>query len=251
MSILSTLTTNEAIANEKDAVAGGSRILESGLYKAKVATAHVTKSAGGAIGMVLNLKTEDGREVRQTLWMTSGTAKGCKNYYEDKNGDKQYLPGFILANSLCLLTVGQELSSLETEQKVIPLYNAESKSEIPTKVDMLMDLVGKEVIAGIVRQTVDKTKKNDATGVYEPTGETRDENEIDKFFRARDRMTTAEIRAQAETASFIETWDAKMTGKTRDRTKGAAGAAAANKGAAGLPKAAAASSAKPTTSLFA
>lgn len=56
--------------------------------------------------------------------------------------------------------------------------------------------------------------------------------EIDKLFRAKDRMTTAEIRAQAEEPSFIETWEQKWAGKTRDKSKGAA----ANAGAPGMPK---------------
>jgi hypothetical protein len=93
---------------------------------------------------------------------------------------------------------------------------------------------------------VDKTKKNDA-GVYEATGETRDENEIDKLFRAKDRMTTAEIRAQADTAGFIDTWDAKFSGIVKMKAKGAGGTAGAPKAAGAAPAAAK----KPTTSLFA
>lgn len=246
MSLLATLSTDASIAEEKDSVGGGGP-LDSGLYNATVSMAYLTKSQGGALGMVLTLKTEDGKDIRQTLWMTSGTAKGAKNYYEDKNGAKQYLPGFNHANSLALLTCGKEISQLDTETKVVNVYSAEAKSEVPTKVEVPMDLLGKEIIVGLIRQTVDKTKKNDATGIYEATGETRDENEIDKLFRARDRMTTAEIRAQAETATFIDTWDAKFTGKTRDKSKGASGTAGAPK-AAGAPAAAAK---KPTTSLFA
>jgi len=247
MSLLSNLTTDENIQNERDSVGSGGP-LDSGLYNCTINLAYITKSQGGALGLVLNLSTDAGREVRQTLWMTSGTAKGCKNYYEDKNGHKQYLPGFNLANSLALLTVGKEISSLDTETKVVNAYSSEAKAEVPTKVEMVMDLLGKEIIAGIIKQTVDKTQKNDA-GVYVPTGETRDENEIDKFFRARDKMTTAEIRAQAEEASFIDTWDQKWTGKTRERAKGAAN------GLPGVPKLggtpAAQGTKKPTTSLFA
>lgn len=246
MSLLSTLKSDASIANERDSL-GGSRVLDTNVYKFKVQHAYATKSSGGAVGLAVNLKGEAGQELRQTFWMTSGTAKGCKNFYEDKNGEKQYLPGFILANSLCLLTVGQEISSLDTETKVIPLYNADAKAEVPTKVDMIMDLIGKEILAAVVRQTVDKTKKNDATGVYEPTGETREENEIEKFFRERDRMTTAEIRAQAETASFIDTWITKNAGVVRNKAKGSTG----NAGSAGLPVAPAApANKKPTSSLF-
>lgn len=244
MSLLKNLTTDSNIANEKDSV-GGNAPLESGMYLATVATAYINKASSGALGLVLNMKTADNREIRQTLWMTAGTAKGGNNYYTDKSGDKQYLPGFLHANSLALLTCGKEISELDTETKVVNVYSAEAKAEVPTKVEMIMDLLGKEILVGLIKQTVDKTKKNDA-GVYVATGETRDENEIDKLFRAKDRMTTAEIRAQAETAAFADTWEAKWSGKAKDRSKGASGTT----GAPGAP-AAAAGTKKPSTSLFA
>jgi hypothetical protein len=247
MSLLANLASDSSIADEKDSI-GGSGPVDSGLYGCTIAMAYINKASSGALGLALTLKTIDGKDIRQTLWMTSGTAKGCKNYYE-KDGEKHYLPGFTHANALCLLTVGKEISQLDTETKVINLYSAEAKAEVPTKVEVVMDLLNQEIIAGIIKQTVDKTKKNEATGAYEATGETREENEIDKFFRAKDRMTTAEIRAQATEAVFINSWDQKWTGKTKDRAKGSAA------GLPGVPKlggapAAAAGTKKPTTSLF-
>ena len=247
MSILANLTTDSSIANEKDSIGGGSRVLESGIYTFTIQHAYIGKSTGGAISLNLNLKTEDNKELKQQLWVTSGTAKGGKNYYIDKNGDKQYLPGFVMANSLCLLALGKEISELDTEQKVISVYNTEAKAEVPTKVDMLMDLIGKEITAAVFKQIVDKTKKNESTGAYDPTGETREENELDKFFRASDKKTTAEIRAQAEEATFVHTWEKKYAGQTRDKSNGAGGA----NGTAGAPKAASVSASKPTSSLFA
>jgi hypothetical protein len=245
MSLLSNLTTDQSISTEKDSVGGGSYVLDSGLYNAKVAMAYLTKSKGGALGMVLTLKTDAGREVRQTLWMTSGNDKGNKNYYE-KDGEKHYLPGFNTANSLALLTTGKEIAEIDTEIKVVAVYSPEAKSEIPTKVEVPMDLLGKNILVGLIKQKVDKNRKNEATGVYEPTGETREENEIDKLFHAESRMTTAEIRSKAETASFVDSWEGKWTGKTRDRSKGVSGTA-------GMPKAgaAAAPARRPSSSLFA
>lgn len=243
--MLANLTTDDTIADEKDSVGGGG-VLDSGIYAAKIAMAYLTKATSGALGLVIDLKTEAGKNLKQTLWMTSGTAKGCKNYYE-KDGEKHYLPGFLHANALALLTVGKEISQLETENKVVNVYSYEAKAEVPTKVDVLMDLLNQEIIVGVIKQTVDKTKKNEATGVYEPTGETREENDIDKLFRASDRMTTAEIRAQAEAATFIDTWSNKWTGQVKNKAKGASGTAGAPKAAAGAPAAAK----KPTTSLFA
>ena len=252
MSLLANLATDSTIADEKDSI-GGSGPLDSGLYNCTVSMAHINKASSGALGLVLTLKTSDNKEVRQTLWMTSGTAKGSKNYYEDKNGEKHYLPGFIAANALSLLTVGKEISELDTEKKVVKVYSADAKAEVPTQVDMLTDLIGQEIITAVIKQVVDKTRKNEATKQYEPTGETKEENEIDKFFRARDKMTVAEIKAQAEAPIFYGAWDDKWTGKVKVRAKGAAG----NTGTAGAPKGAspfgaprAPTTGKPTSSLF-
>lgn len=245
MSLLAALTTTDEIATAKDSVGGGFRVRDSGLYPLKVALAYVTKASSGALALNVTFKDDEG-EVRQQFWMTSGTAKGGHNYYTDKQGQKQYLPGFIHANALTLLTLGKEIGALDTEKKVINLYSAESKAEVPTQVDMLMDLVGQEVLVGLIKQTVDKNIK-DAAGNYIPSGETREENEVDKIFRLKDKMTEAEIRAQAEQANFFAVWEQKWAGKVKDKTtKGA------NTGTAGAPRQAAAAggNSRPTTSLF-
>lgn len=244
MSLLSGLTTSNDIAAEKDSVGGGS-VLDSNVYNFTIKLAYLQKAASDALSLVVHLTTEDNKDVRQQLWMTSGEKKGCKNYFVDKNGDKQYLPGFNMANSLCLLTVGKEISEMVTETKVVNLYNSESKAEVPTNVEMLTELLGKQVLGGLIKQIVDKNVK-DAAGNYVPSGETREENELDKLFRERDGKTTAEILAQAPEAVFIETWKKKWVGQVRDRVTKQAGTA-------GAPKAGSApagGTAKPQNSLF-
>lgn len=240
------IKNEEGIANEKDSVGGGG-VLESGLYPATITLAYGTKAESGAMGLVINAKTDEGREIRQTLWMTSGTAKGCKNFYE-KDGVKHYLQGYLLAESLALLTVGKSISDVDTEEKVAKIYSFDAKAEVPTKVQMATELIGKRILIGLIKQTVDKNVK-DGNGNYVPSGETREENEIDKFFRDSDRKTTAEIRAQAEEATFVDSWADKWTGKVKNKAKGAAAA-----GTAGAPAKAGASAGavkKPATSLFA
>lgn len=240
MSLLAALATDKSIEQETDNV--GSSVLDSGIYKSVVETAYITKSDGGALGLVCNFKSNN-RSIRQTFWMTSGTAKGCKNYYEAKTGEKKYLPGFLQANALALLITGKEIAAIEPEDKVVKLYNKEVKAEIPTKVQMLTDLCGQEIIIGLIKQTVDKTAKAD-DGTYQPTGETKDENEVDKLFRASDNKTTQEIRDQVD-AKFIETWNKKWAGQVKNKAKGLT----AGGSIAGAPKAAVSS--KPKVSLFA
>lgn len=254
MNMLSSLASDASIKDETDTVGGGSKFstLESGLYPCTVTMAFLAKSAGGALALDLTLKTATGNELKQKLWMTSGTAKGGKNYYE-KDGVKNYLPGFIAANALCVLTEGKEISAMDTENKVIKLYSFEAKAEVPTKVDVVMDLLNKEILVGVIKQTVDKNTKNEA-GVYVPSGDVREENEIDKFFHAESRMTTVEIKAGATQAVFANTWNDKNANVTRNKAKGAG----ANAGTPGIPKPAGSFGApaanvakKPATSLFA
>jgi hypothetical protein len=237
MSLLKSLTTDDSISNERDSVGGGF-VLDSDAYLSKIEVAYLNKASSDALGLVLVATTEKGKKISQTLWMTSGKEKGCKNYYEDKQGQKQYLPGFLHANALSLLTLGKEISELETETKVVKAYNKEAKAEIPTKVEMLTELIGQQVIIGVLKQVVDKTVKT-PTG-YAPTGEVREQNEIDKIFRASDMKTTAEIRAKAE-AEFYGKWVEKNRGQVVNKTSktgavGTPGAPAANAGTVAKPK---------------
>jgi hypothetical protein len=243
MSLLKALKTQDNIKDEVDSLGGGGPV-DANAYLSTITMAYIDKSAGGAMSLNLNLKLDNGKEFRQSLWMTSGDAKGNKNYYE-RDGEKNYLPGFILANSLCLLTVGKEIGDMEPESKTIKLWNSEAKAETLQQKDVLTELLNKEVITGLVKNLVDRTQKGD-DGEYHPTGETREENEVDKFFRAKDSMTTAEIRAGAEKPEFLTRWVEKNAGQVRDRTKKDKGTGAGF-AAAGAAKSA---STKPNKSLF-
>jgi hypothetical protein len=255
MNMFANLKTDDSIQNETDSV-GSSGPLDSNIYKATVNMAYAITSKGGAQGIVLTLKTETGRELRQTLWISSGKEKGCLNYYETKDGDRKYLPGFLLFQSISLLTKGVEITDLDIQEKVVNIYNVEAKKEVPTSVPVIMDLLDQEVYTAVIKQTVDKNVKNPNFDESKPShktdnpmyianGETRDENEIDKFFRASDKMTTAEIRAGAEEAVFFDTWLGKWEGQTKDKTS--KDAPKANTGTAGNT---APQTAAPKTSLF-
>jgi len=239
MTLLSGLKTNETIEAEKDTLGGTSFIVESGLHDLTIDMAFVGKSTGGAMSLTIHAKNAEST-VRNTLWITSGDAKGNLPYFVNKAGKKQFLPGYSIANSLCLLTIGKEISELETEEKVINLYDFDAGKEVPTKVQCLVDLLGQEVTLGMIKQIVDKNVK-DNSGNYVPSGETREENEIDKVFRASDGLTVTEVLAEATEPVFKNTWSEKNTGVTRNKAKGAG----ANASVAGAPTPA------PTTSLFA
>lgn len=246
MSLLQDIQTDDSLQDTD--VLGGGGPWESGVYDLTVTVAYLGKAASGANSLTIHAKSAEGREIRQTVYFTSGTKKGCKTFSE-KDGNRKPLPGFNLANALCLLTVGKPLLEMEKASKIINLYSKEAGKEVPTEVPVLVDLCGVEISAAIFRQTVDKnvdTGQVDDQGskVYAPTGETRDENEIDKFFRKRDGLTVAEIMGGATEAKFINEWKEKWEGVTRNRATGTAGNSAFG------GKAAANDAAKERKSLF-
>jgi hypothetical protein len=241
------LQRDENIQDDGDFI-GGNGPLDSNVYTCAIEMAYIDKSTGGAMSLNLHLKTPQGQSLRQTIYITSGNAKGNRNYYfVKKNGvettEKRYLPGFNIANAICLLSIGKEISQLTPEQKTINLYNFELKKETPQQKDLLMELLGQEIDLGVLKQIVDKSSKNDA-GAYVSTGETRTENEIDKVFRTRDGMTVAEITAQVTESTFRQKWIEKNKDQVRDKstvaksegtgTTGMPGAAAPVAGAGSL-----------------
>ena len=186
---------------------GGSKFSpwESGVYDAVVELAYVDESKGGAMSINFTFKTQEGKELRQNIFITSGKEKGQLNYYTDKDGNKKYLPGFVTVNDICLLSMGEELSSIETETKVLSIYNYDQKKEVPTKKEVLTDLIGKEITLGVLKVVQDK---------YNKPGETQTINDISKVFRTSDKMTANEIKSEASLAEFYEAWKEKNTGNT-------------------------------------
>ena len=249
--MLDRLQEDTTIQHETDSLGGGFGPLDTGLYDMTVNQAYYTNSKGGALALNLHCSGANNESLKQVLWVTSGTAKGGRNYYMDKNQEKQYLPGFIIANAIALLGAKKKIGELPTESKTIMLYNSDPtiKKEVPTAVDMVVGLLGKTVTMGVMRQTIDKTKLNDATGQYDATGETRDENEIVKVFRASDGKTVAEIIAKSDTAEFKQKWHDKWAGVTKNKSAGT-GAKAGMPGMSAGAMAAQTGTAAPAESLF-
>jgi hypothetical protein len=238
--MLENLRMDDSIQEDGD-ILGGFSVLDSNLYDFAVEVAYLDKSEHGAMSFNIHGADKNGNRLRQTLWITN---RNGENFYINKNGGKRYLPGFTHANNICLLTVGKDLVDIEPEEKAIKLYDFETRQEIPIKKAVLTDLIGTEITLGMLKVVEDKNVKN-ADGVYVPSGETREVNEIDKVFRTRDGFTVTEIRAENEEPAFKEKWLAKNVGTVRNKAKGATpGNAPA---AAGSNQAAP----KPTNSLFA
>lgn len=220
---LKDLSMGNDIQQERD-VLGGNFTFDTDIYDFTIKLAYLSKSSGGATAVNLVLETDDNRKYNETVYITS---KDGKNYYVDKQNNKQYLPGFNLINNLAALTVGKYLPDLNPEEKVIPIYDYDQKKELPTKAPVLMELVGKRVTAGVVKEIVDKnidTGNVDANGkkIYAASGETREVNVLDKFYEIGTGFTVPEKLAKATESAFKQQWADKYKGTVRNKAKGKA-----------------------------
>lgn len=246
MSLLSGVKTDSAIQTEKDTLGGGRTLVESGVHAARIKLAYLSKATSGALA--LNIVADiAGSEYKEALYITN---KNGENFYVTKDNakEKRFLAGFLHADAIALLTTGKSILELPTENKIVKLYNFQAKAELPTEVEVLVGLIGKEVQLGILKTQEFKRAKQD-DGTYVETTETQETNSIEKVFHATHGKTVAECRAQAESATFIEEWKNTWAGKLRDKTKGKS-PNGGNTGTAGIPQQTSAIAAPSTTSLF-
>lgn len=221
MGLFAELTTDN-MEESKDTLGGGYQPVPSGVYAATIKLAYAGKSARSEARSVTIHADLNGHEFRETYWITSG--KGV-NYYVSKDDGKTRipLPSFTTVDELCLLATQEPLASQATEEKVVKLYNAQERKEVPTPVQVLTGLIGKEVNLGILRQVVDKTALADS-GKYEPTGETRTENVVSKVFHSETNKTVNEYRHNVAEPEFYTEWVKQYKDKDINRAKGAGNA---------------------------
>lgn len=244
MSLFNNLTNN-GLEEAQDRL-GGYQPLDSDIYTGVIKAAYAGKSAGGAMSVTLLLDTA-GKEYRETFYVTN---KKGENFFLNKqdNSKKVPLPGFTLVDDICLVTTDKSLAEQDTEDKVIKIYDADAKKELPKTVPMLVELIGKTVSLAILRNLVNKNEKG-ANGEYTATAETREENTTDKVFHTETRMTVVEIKNNQTEPKFWEGWVERNKGNTRDKRTIKDGASAPT---AAAPKAgsAPAANAPARTSLF-
>lgn len=250
MSVFGNLS-NDGLEQTQDRL-GGFNVRETDVYEATIKVAYAGQSAGGARNVTLVVNLPDG-EYSETIYVTN---KKGENWFLNQNDQskKVPLPGFTTIDDICIVTTGEPLNKQPDEEKIVKIYDYDEKKELPKSVPVLTELTGKKVLLGIVRQTVDKNVKNDSTGEYEPSGETRDENVIEKVFHFPSKITVVEAR-EAEKAGkepeavFHDKWVEKHKGVTKNKTKAGANGGQSGRPGGGAPQAGATQQ-KKTNSLF-
>jgi len=222
-----------SIEQEKDTLGGGGFVWDTGLYDVVIDSVYMDQSKGGAYSLNFVFKTAEGKELRNTQYVTSGTAKGTRNYYE-KDGKKHYLPGFTAANDIAVAATGKELSGLEMEDKIVEIYDFDLKKKVPTTKPVFMEMIGKTFKLGVQKVKEYKNIKNDA-GDYVPGPDIKEFNEVAKSFN-NEGLTSVEAKAGITEPEFVNKWlERNKADFVKDKTKGVTPTAGG--GASGMPAA--------------
>lgn len=202
-------------------VLGGSFVKESDIYDATIKYAYGFQSKGEALGIQFEFELADGGTLRQQIYYTSGKDKGQK-VYSEKDGVRKPLAGFTTCDNIAKIVTGKELKLLgdTVEKKVISAYDFDKKENVDKAVEMVMGLVGGKVKIGVLKQLVDKNVEK-TPGNWVPSGETREENEINAVFHPEKLLTVAEAEAGKSEPAFHAAWLEKNKGKTINKAKGA------------------------------
>jgi hypothetical protein len=219
---------------------GGFALKDTGVYDANIKLIYFGEYQSGAQYAEAHFDI-DGHVHRERLNISN--KQGENTYKDQTTGKPKFLPSFETLNDIAIVATGQEFTDLipQIEEKTIKLYDYDLKKDVPTNVSCLIPAMGQTITLAIFRQFVDKEKKDD-NGKYAPTGESREENALDKVFHTETGMTGYEAKSGMEAGLFIELWKKKNDGKEpRNLVKGKPGSgnagAPAASGAAGAPKA--------------
>jgi hypothetical protein len=245
MSTLFGNLNNDGLEESQDRLGGGFQPRSTDIYNMEIVLFYAGQSKEGAKSITIHAKDSTGL-YRETIYITN---KKGENFFlnRDDNSKKVPLPGFTTIDDICLAATGFPLASQEFTEKVFNLYDFDQKKEVPTKVMVALEVMGKTVSLGIQKVLEDKTAKNASTGEYEPTGESKETNSIAKVFHTESKVTMAEAREGKE-AAFWDNWLERNKDQTYDKRKDKSGNG--KPAAKAPPQAGGAGAAAPRASLF-
>ena len=220
------ITIDETIEVQEQRIAGsGAFIKDSGIYTGVITMARAIESKGGAYGMVLNFETENEQKLTRTIYYTNRAGETTWS----KGTRKGNLPGFDELCRLSALVAGNAKAFGNVEDKMVDVWDREKQEEVPTESKVAIELIGKPVKLLIRKTFEDKTELNQASGKYEPNGETRTVVEVEGYVDPVDDKTAAEKLANKEAISLKKFTELLEKTPINDKRKVATGDAVEQK----------------------
>lgn len=219
--------SSEGLEKQEDRVGGGGfKVLESDIYKGTIEVVYLNKAKSGAVGFTMNVKLDNGRDYRETIYVTN---KNGENFFM-KDKKKIPLPGFSIINDMCMIATETPLSEQSDAVKKLKVYDVTAKEEVIKDVTVLDQLCNKRIALAILHEVHNKMEKGDEG--YVATAETRDVNTVAKVLHPELKLTLQEALEGKESTYWDKWIEVYKNGKPVDRRT-----VKENGGTAGRPKA--------------
>lgn len=202
-------------------------IKESGAFIVVITMFRFKQSDNGANGYVMEMETEDGAKIVQEDWFSSRAGDTTYAVTDRKTkmptGERADLPGMAKLKGISRAITGDALAFMKTEPKIVPIYNYDKKDDIDTKVEVATEFIGRPIMVLTERTLEDKTKKNPASGDYEPVAEVKAFNEILAWVDPTNHKTFSENAASKEAATYDKFMERIEASPINDKRKLSAG----------------------------
>ena len=129
------------------------------------------------------------------------------------------MPSYVRMKNIDFLLSKKLQETPRTEKKLIKIWNAEAKKEVPTEKDMLVEWVGKPLTILVTKTKEFKQTKN-ADGVYVDTDEVKTLAVVDFYVDAVTNKTQNEISGNQEPLICTKWLEKHTSDFVRDRTNG-------------------------------
>lgn len=193
------------------------------IYICKIKNAYLTESQQeDSESQMVNLEVDfienfNGDELSNTYSERLVICNRDGDAFYVKNGQNIPMPGFVIIDDICQILTEEGITEQDTEIGKVKIRDYDSGQDIPTKVEILADLVGEEIALAIQHRRENKRERS-SDGSYQPTPEPVERNTIVHAFSAEDFATLREIEDDKE-PEFAEKWINKYQGKINDTFK--------------------------------
>lgn len=197
---------------------GGKFTVDSDVYNATI-TEMVAYATGkkdqvqGILELELELPSGDKRTYKH--FMTLMSEDGNSTYRDSKTGKEILYEDVSILTEICNITCRAFPEELETHDTMIEIYDFDTKGKRPVQATSLSPLKGQQIKVAILEYE-DPVRKQDASGKWVETEETRLKNKIDLVMQAESGKTLKELQAQSETPVAHDTWKEYWSGKVKE-----------------------------------
>lgn len=207
MGLFGNLST-EGLEKTEDRVGGGNAWLrDTDIITFTIKAMYAGKSSSSNAQSVTFIGVDaDGKEYRETFWITNGKGENffmAKDKDGKETGKRNPLPGFSIVNDICMIATDKPLSEQTDEEKVVKVWDADAKGEVPKGVPMLVETLGKQVSLAIYRVKENKQAKG-SDGKYAAIAEEREVNITEKALFPQFKCTVREAEVALENGGKVE-----------------------------------------------